>query len=156
MNRLVYLCLLGFVFALSGCAVLEQPEMNAVRASGLEPYLIDKMEHGDRLSPSDIIAASHRVSDDILVRYISRTGVAFQLTRELADRMRRNGVSSRVLRVVSVESQRYVEDYVVSRAVIESDYLYPGPYYGGGFYYYGGGYRHHHHHGHHRHHRHHR
>lgn len=133
------------LLALGGCAVLEKPEMDAVRRSGVEPYVVDKMLHADTLGPGEIIALSKaRVGDDIIVRYIARTGIRFVLTKETAARMKRGGVSTRVLRVVARESQIYVADYQTSRAIIAADYLYP---YGYGYgypygypYYYGGGY----------------
>jgi hypothetical protein len=139
--------------ALGGCAVLEKPEMDAVRRSGVEPYVVDKMRHADTLGPGEIIALSKaRVGDDIIVRYISRTGVRFVLTKETAARMKRGGVSTRVLRAVAYESQVYVTDYQTSRAIIAADYLYPYgygygypygyPWYHGGGYYYGGGHYH--------------
>jgi hypothetical protein len=134
---------LAALCALCGCAVLEKPEMDAVRRSGVEPYLVDKMRHAEPLGPGEIIALSRsRIGDDIIVRYISRTGIRFALTKETAEKMRRGGVSPRVLRLVSYESHRYVTDYATSRAIIEADYLYPGPYLYGGGYYYGGGYGH--------------
>lgn len=152
MKSSALLPLVAALFALAGCAVLEKPEMDAVRRSGVEPYLVDKMRHADPLGPGEIVALSRaRVGDDIIVRYVSRTGIRFALTKETAERMRRSGVSARVLRVVSYESHAYVADYTASRAIIAADYLYPYDYgypypysYGGGFYVGGGGYHHHH------------
>lgn len=125
MKTLCRLGALALLCSLSACAVLEKPEMDAVRASNVEPYLVDKMRHGDPLSPGDIIALTrHRVADDILIRYIERTGIDFALTRQIGERMRANGVSTRVLRVVSYESRRFVEDYSAPRVYVEP-YYYP-------------------------------
>jgi hypothetical protein len=120
--RLGALALLG---TLSGCAVLDKPEMDAVRASHVEPYLIDKIRHADPLNPGDIIQLTrHGVADDILIRYIERTGVDFPLTRQIGERMHAAGVSVRVLRVISYESRRYVEGYAAPRVYVEP-YYYP-------------------------------
>jgi hypothetical protein len=140
MKRLLHFGALALLWLLSACAVLEKPEMDAVRAAHVEPYLLDKMRHGDPLAPGDIILLSRRhVADDILVRYIERTGVNFALTRQIATRMRTHGVSDRVLRAVSEESRRFVEGYHAAQVYVEP-YYYPGPIF------FGGGYYHHHHH----------
>lgn len=149
MKRLSHFGALALLCTLSACAVLEKPEMDAVRAAHVEPYLLDKMRHGDPLAPGDIIMLSRRhVADDILVRYIDRAGITFVLTRDIAKRLRANGVSDRVLAVISEQSRRFVEGYAGSHLYVEPWYF-PGP-----FFFYGGGYDHHHGHDHGGHHHH--
>jgi hypothetical protein len=100
---------LALASLLCSCAALDERQMHSVRAHHVEPYLVDRMKHNEPLGVSDIIELSRRhVPDEIIIHYIDRTGIRFALTRPVGEHMRANGVSVRVLQVISSESRDYV------------------------------------------------
>jgi hypothetical protein len=90
--------LLPLLLAACGLTPQQQADYAAVRDSGVNPAVYDKMVHGDELSLYDIKAlSSARVSDDITIRYLRDRKTVYYLTTEDVGGLRNAGVSPSVV-----------------------------------------------------------
>ena len=141
----------------AGCATQPKEQIAAVRAAGVSSALVQKLEHGGRLSPEDIIELKRRhVNDAVALRQLDATGVDYVVDKDIIRRLRKAGVSESVITATTNAGERFAEQFqrpYVSAWFGPSAYPYPyDPYYYGyatpysGYYpaYRGGyGYEHH-------------
>jgi hypothetical protein len=151
------LALLLSALLFGGCSTFTKVEVDQVRARGVSPRVVTKLDRGGVLAPADIIELHRRgISDRIVLRQLSAEGVDYLLTKEDVVRMRKAGVSAQVIAAVAEESDRFAGEYGapnydVRYGMYSNDPFY-GPwsydpyYYGGdvyGYGYYGSGHHHH-------------
>ena len=156
-HRLSSVALLLTALICASCATFTKVEMDQVRARGVSPSVVAKLQRGGELTPADIIELHRRgVSDRIVLRQLSADGVDYLLTKEDVSRMRKAGVSPQVIAVVAEESDGFAGRYGAPNYDVRYGMYYNDPFYGpwsydpysyyGGYGYYGSG--HHYHHGH--------
>ena len=162
------LLLLSAIFLLAGCATHSPEQIAAVRAAGVPPRTVYKLEHDRVILPEDIIELRRRrVADSVPIRHLQEVGVDYIPQRDDLRRMRAADVRPAVVDETILAGQRFAndryDDYYRPRFAwglsipLYSYYPYYGYGWGYGNYYYGGRHNHHGHHDHgHRHHRHHR
>lgn len=109
-----------------------------MRDGGVPPAIVAKMEHGDALTPRELVMLTRRgVPDSYALRHLEESGADYLVTRSDALIMRRGGVSARVIDAVLAASDRFAGEYhepgpaAVSVGVGWSD---PG-YYGSDYYF---------------------
>ena len=95
-----------------GCATFDRREMALIRQSGAPRNVVQKIERGDSISPSDIIALSRSgVPDSLIIRYLEDDGVDYLVTRADVLSMRRAGVRAQVIDTLVTEGDRFARDY---------------------------------------------
>ena len=152
------LFLLAPLFLLVGCATHSEEQIAAVRAAGVSPNTVYRLQHDRIIYPEDIIELRRkRVSDEVPIRHLQEVGVDYVPQRTDLRRMRAADVRPVVIDEVILAGQRFVSDrydrsnfsWGLSLPLFS---WYPYGYgYGWGYGGYGGYYRnyHHGHHGHH-------
>ena len=128
---------------LAGCATQPKEQIAAVRAAGVSPELLHKLEHGGRLSPEDLIELRHRhVNDGVALRQLDRAGVDYVVDKDVVRRLRKAGVSETVVTAAVNAGKNFEDQYrhpYVSAWV--GPYGYPYGYYPYGYpydpFYYG-------------------
>ena len=154
----------GLGLVLTGCATFDKTELGLIRGSGISPRLYAKMQHGDELTPEDVIELHRRhVPDRYVLRQIDDAGVDYLLSPEDFKKLKRSQVSPAVVDALITASADFSERYAApSRFSYYGSYGYPydDAYYGYGPDYYpyggigigvysdrrwGGGHHHHHH-----------
>lgn len=110
MNRLLpLLTLVALPFC--SCAVLKKDELAELRTRKVSPALVGKLERGEALFPSDVIELSqHRMSNQRIVHYIRKTGIASPLSAAEVERMRAARVSGEIISLLERESVKLQED----------------------------------------------
>ena len=92
------LLLLSIVALVSGCATHTREQIAAVRAAGVSPRLVYKLEHEGFLSPEDLIQLRrHRVNDSVAIRQLDDVGVDYLVQRDDIKRLRNAGVDPGVV-----------------------------------------------------------
>ena len=143
--------LLALALVLTGCSTFTDAELAQIRQHNLRPELLAKLERRRTLDPKDLIELKRAgVADAQVEKQLNDAGVNYVATREDAVRLRKAGVSARVIDSLLRASERFA-----ARQSAPEPYDY-GWYYGDpwspGFYgdwsvgFVGG--RHHSHHGH--------
>jgi len=108
------LCIIAAV-VFAGCATFDRREMALIRQSGAPRSVVQKIEHGDPIAPSDIIALSRSgVPDSLIIQYLEDDGVDYLVTRADVLSLRRAGVRARVIDALMVEGDRFARDYAPS------------------------------------------
>jgi hypothetical protein len=86
---------------LAGCATQPKEHLAAVRAAGVSPALVHKLERWGVLSPADIIELRRRqVNDAVALRQLDRTGVDCVVDKRILKQLRKAGVSENVVEAV--------------------------------------------------------
>ena len=107
------LLLLSIATFLTGCAALTEKQIAAVRAVGVSPHLVNKLEHDRIIAPEDLIELRrHRVSDSIPIRYLDEVGVDYLVQRNDIKKLHNGGVSPVVVDELIIASQRFAERQV--------------------------------------------
>jgi hypothetical protein len=104
------LSLLAVAF-LGGCATHSHQAMTAVRAAGVAPRTVSKLEHRGVLEPSDLIELKRRgVADAVPIRQLDKVGVDYVAQREDFRKLRAAGVRPEVSDALMDASREFVED----------------------------------------------
>ena len=115
---------------LASCATQTKEQLAAVRASGVSPEVVHKLEHWRVLSPEDIIELHRRhVNDAIALRQLDRIGVDYIVGKDILRQLRKAGVGQEVVAAVILAGQRFVEEF---------HQYHPGGYWADGWYGWGG------------------
>ena len=159
------LLLLAALLVFTGCATHSPEQIAAVRAAGVSPRTVYKLEHDRVILPEDIIELRrHRVADSVPIRHLDEVGVDYIPQRDDLRRMRSADVHAAVIDELIIAGQKFAndryDDYYRPRFAwglsIPFYSWYPYYDYGWGYGgYYSGGHHHHDHHDHGGHHRHH-
>ena len=105
------LCIIAALL-FAGCKTFDRREMALIRESGAPRDVGEKIERGDSITPSEIIALSRSgVPDSLIIRYLEDDGVDYLVTRADVLSMRRAGVRARVIDVLVIEGDRFARDY---------------------------------------------
>jgi hypothetical protein len=97
---------------LAACSTFDSREVGYLRSTGLPPQIVRKMERGAPLTPPEVIAlARHRVPDSFTLRHLEDAGVNYLVTTSDVVRMRRGGVSARVIDVLLAECDDFASRY---------------------------------------------
>ena len=113
MTRLLLpLAALAASLTLAGCASFSKAELAQVRASGVSPGVVAKLEKGDPLAPAEVIELTRRsVPDPLILRQIDDTGLDYILGKDDVTRLRAAKVSPPVLDALLHESGRFARSY---------------------------------------------
>ena len=138
---------------LAGCSTLTQNDRYMLQSHHVSPGLYTRMVDDDPLSLGDIIELSQKgVPADFIIHYIWDTRAVYRLSSNDVARLRKAGVSQRVIDYLLSVPRGYAQPYSYP---YPSGAYYPYPYYpypygygptvivGGGYYgggSYGGGY----------------
>ena len=142
--------LLALALVLTGCSTFTDAELAQIRQHNLQPELLAKLERRRTLEPEDLIELRRAgISDAQAEKQLNDVGVDYVATREDAVRLRKAGVSARVIDALLRASDRF------AARQSSPDYYDDGWYYGDpwgpafyGDWSVGFGGRHHSHHGH--------
>ena len=142
--------LLALALVLTGCSTFTDAELAQIRQHNLRPELLAKLERRRTLEPEDLIELKRAgISDAQVEKQLNDVGVNYIATREDAVRLRKAGVSARVIDSLLRASERF------AARQSSPDYYDDGWYYGDpwgpafyGDWSVGFGGRHHSHHGH--------
>src|SRR5215207_2628841 len=105
------LFLLSSLLLFAGCATHSDEQIAAVRAAGVSPYTVSKLQHDRVILPEDIIELRrHRVPDAVPVRHLREVGVDYVPQRNDLRRMRSADVHPVVIDEVIIAGQRFVSD----------------------------------------------
>jgi outer membrane lipoprotein SlyB len=89
----------GAVGALSGGlvgAALDEQDRKIMNNSS--PRTVERMDRGEPITISDVIRLSQGgVSDQTIINYIKKTGTTYELTQAQIDRLKKGGVSQRLI-----------------------------------------------------------
>lgn len=122
---------------LTACSTFEDHELASFRAKRVPPPVYEKLSRGEALSPSDIIELTRRgVAETQIIRQLDDHGIDSLLQRADVQRMRRAGVSARVIDAALLASDEFARDFSEPRYVsVEPgwDYYDPWPGYGYGY-----------------------
>ena len=111
---------------LAGCATQTKEQLAAVRAAGVSPDVVHKLERWRVLSPEDIIELHRRhVNDAIALRQLDRIGVDYIVGKDILRQLRKAGVSQEVVAAVILAGQRFAEQF---------HQYHPGGYWADGWY----------------------
>lgn len=148
------LLLLSTVLVFTGCSTFTKEQIYAVRATGISPNVVSKLEHDRVLLPADIIQLRrYRVPDSVPIRSLDEVGVDYIPQREDLRRMRSADVHSVVIDQVIIAGQEFANDQVDRPNFAwglsipffswypyygygwgQGNYYYGRPYYRGGYY----------------------
>ena len=104
------LLLLSIAILLSSCATHSKEQIAAVRAAGVSPNLVNKLEHDRVLTPEDFIQLRrHRVSDAVPIRHLDEVGVDYLVQRDDIKKLRNAGVRPAVVDELLFACRRYAE-----------------------------------------------
>lgn len=104
---------------LAGCATQTKEQLASVRAAGVSPALVHKLERWDVLSPEDIIELKRRrVNDAVALRQLDRTGVDYVVDKSILKRLSTAGVSETVVTATIIAGRRFEAEFL---------HPYPGP-----------------------------
>ena len=123
---------------LSSCASLSPRELAYVESRGVPSSVIYKLRHNDPLTPRDIIALSQRgTPDSLIIRALEVAGVDYLVNKADIVRLRKSGVSARVIDVLLLECERFARSYAAPAVDVsygmwwtDADYYGPSYYYG--------------------------
>ena len=102
------LLIIGF----AGCATFNQREMAVLRSRGVSGPVLLKLERNYPLTPPEIIGLSQRgVPQSFLERHIEAAGADYLVTREDVVKMRRGGVSARVIDALIEECDEFAWEH---------------------------------------------
>ena len=100
--------LLAAALLLAGCATQPKEQLAAVRAAGVSPELVRKLEHWGVLSPEDLIELKRRhVNDAVALRQLDRVGVNYVVSKSIRKQLRGAGVSQTVIEALDIAGRRY-------------------------------------------------
>ncbi|MEA3208418.1 MAG: hypothetical protein QOE70_1475 [Chthoniobacter sp.] len=117
---------------LSGCATFDQAELARVRARGVAPPVVLKLDRGDPLAPADVVELTRRgVPDSLVIRQLEDHGVDSLVSRSDVVALRKAGVRPAVM-----DALLRASDYFAERYTEPGFDVYTDPYYGGGLGYY--------------------
>ena len=104
--------ILAAALLLAGCATQPKEQIAAVRAAGVSPALVRKLQHFGILSPADIIELrQHRVNDAIALRQLDRTGVDYVVDKPILRQLRTAGVSEPIVSAVIRAGKNFEEQF---------------------------------------------
>jgi len=104
--------LLATALLFSGCATQTKEQLAAVRASGVSPELVRKLERNRSLSQNDLIELKRRrVNDAVALRQMSRAGVDFVVDKDVLRQLRKAGVTEDVIASAKSEGDRYSQQF---------------------------------------------
>jgi hypothetical protein len=96
---------------LGGCATQSEQAMAAVRAAGVAPRTVSKLEHRGVLEPSDLIELRRRgVDDAVPIRQLDKVGVDYVVQRDDFRKLRAAGVRPAVNDALLEASREFVEE----------------------------------------------
>ena len=132
------LLVLAAAVVLSSCAALTPRELAYVQSRGVPPSIVYKLKHNDPLTPRDIITLSQRgTPDSFIIRALEVAGVDYLVNKADVVRMRKSGVSARVIDVLLLECERFARSYAAPAVDVsygmwwtDADYYGPSYYYG--------------------------
>ena len=120
---------------LTACSTLTQNDRYMLQEHHVSPGLYQKMVYSDPISLGDIIELSQKgVPSDFIIHYLYDTGTAYRIGSGEVSRLKKAGVSQRVIDYLLSVPQRYVQPYPYPY------YPYAPGYYGGPYPYYPYGY----------------
>lgn len=124
---------------LTGCATFSDQELAQIRSRGISREVLHKLDRDLPLTPGEIIHLEQRgVADSVILRHLDSAGLNYIPTRADVLRMRRGGVSARVIDEVIAEGDRFAADYSRPQHVITYGVGFGSPYYGYSDPWYGG------------------
>jgi hypothetical protein len=133
MNRHASLAILFAGSLLTGCATFTETELGQIQSSGVSSRVVAKMEHGDPVTPEEVIELTRRrVPDTYILRQIDDAGVDYVLSPADFKKLKNAGVSGAVLDALVTASNDFAERYTASRYhfYAADPYYDPYPYYG--------------------------
>ena len=136
--RIFSLLLPALAFLAGGCATTFSPrELASLRARGVPPPTMLRIENGTPLSPPDLITLTLRgVPQSMIVQYLEDVGVDYLLTRADLGRLRNAGVRARTMDAVLGECAKFADEYAVAPYDLSYGFgLGSGPYFGPDLYY---------------------
>jgi hypothetical protein len=96
-------------FLLAGCAVHTKEQIAAVRAKGVSPATVRKLDGRGYLTPADIIELrNRRVDDGLVIEHLDKVGVDYVIQKNDIKEMRAAGVRTIVIAAVLRASRSYV------------------------------------------------
>ncbi len=133
-----FLILLAVTVILSSCASLTREEIALVQSRGVPAPVVSKLQHDDPLTPRDLIILSQRGTPDaLIIRALEGAGVDYLVNQADVVRLRRAGVSARVIDVLLLECERFARLYSEPAVDVsygmwwtDADYYGPSHYYG--------------------------
>jgi hypothetical protein len=97
---------------LGACATHTHQTITSVRAAGVAPRTVSKLEHRGVLVPSDLIELKRRgVPDAVPIRQLDKVGVDYVAQREDFRQLRAAGVHPAVSDALWDASREFVEDH---------------------------------------------
>jgi len=109
---MIRLALLLLAAALTGCATFDQNEIASVRGRGVSAPIVEKLERGRALTPTDVIELRrNRVPDPWVLRQLEDHDVDSLVTRSDVTAMRRGGVTPQIIDTVLKASDRFQDAY---------------------------------------------
>lgn len=67
------------------------------------PRTVERMEKGDPLTLNDIIQLSQSgIHDEVILRYLEKSGMTYSLTKTQVQRLRQSGVSQRIIEAMTL------------------------------------------------------
>lgn len=131
----VILCVLACLFA--GCATFNESELTYLRSRNLPAPLMVKLERGTPLTPPDLITLANRgVPDRYVLRHLEDNGVNYLVNRADITRMRKAGVSARVIDELIRQCEAFARRYTEPPVGVAADLWWSdSPYFPGDLYY---------------------
>ena len=125
--------LLALALVLTGCSTFTDAELAQIRQHHLRPELLAKLERRRTLEPEDLLELKRAgISDAQVEKQLNDVGVNYVATREDAVRLRKAGVSARVIDALLRASERFAAQQSAPEPY--DDGWYYGDPWGPGFY----------------------
>ena len=100
--------LLALALVLTGCSTFTDAELAQIRQHDLRPELLAKLERRRTLEPEEVIELRRAgIPDAQVEKQLNDVGVNYIATREDAVRLRKAGVSARVIDALLRASERF-------------------------------------------------
>jgi hypothetical protein len=126
LSRLAVLLLAAFGV---GCASLSKPEVAALRAKGVPPPLVTKLERRGVLSPGEIIALHKSgVPSELVARHLDQVGIDYALDRDDLRKLETARVPDQVILAARRASSRYQRAVLTAPAYIIGEPWFYDPY----------------------------
>jgi hypothetical protein len=110
LRSLSFLAALALLGSLAGCATSAQmqSDLNTLADNGVPPALYRKAQQGVILDLPDVATLARRnVPDDITLRLLQRTRATYTLAVQDVERLKKAGVSDRVINYLLATPQLY-------------------------------------------------
>ena len=96
----------------TGCATHTEEQIAAVRAAGVAPRTVAKLERDRVLAPEDLVELRRRgVSDSVALRHLDEVGVDYLPNRTDVRRLRSAGVRPAVIHEFVREGEEFARDH---------------------------------------------